>query len=121
MRAPDRDARVSPRRRERIATRQIAPGTRDLRHFRPYNLGNFQPLPTDAEALVIAGNGLRAVGTIAALEAELERPVVTANQALLWAALRHLGGPNTVTRYGRLFQTAAGSYLSLPGSSGQPT
>jgi maleate isomerase len=58
-----------------------------------------------AEALVIAGNGLRAVGTIAALEAQLKRPVVTANQVLLWAALRHLGGASTVTRYGRIFQT----------------
>jgi maleate isomerase len=59
---------------------------------------------SEAEALVIAGNGLRVVGTIAALEAELDRPVVTANQVLLWAALRHLGGANTVTRYGRIFQ-----------------
>jgi maleate isomerase len=64
-------------------------------------------VPRDAEALVIAGNGLRAVGTIAALEAELKRPVVTANQVLLWAALRHLGGANTVTRYGRIFQMSA--------------
>ena len=66
-------------------------------------------IPSDAEALVIAGNGLRAVGTIAALEAELKRPVVTANQVLLWAALRHLGGANTVTRYGRIFQMSAGA------------
>jgi maleate isomerase len=66
-------------------------------------------VPSDAEALVIAGNGLRAVGTITALEAELKRPVVTANQVLLWAALRHLGGANTVTRYGRIFQIAAGT------------
>ena len=62
----------------------------------------------EAEALVIAGNGLRAVGTIAALEAALGRPVVTANQVLLWAALRHLGGVNSVTRYGRIFHIAAG-------------
>jgi maleate isomerase len=60
-------------------------------------------VPSDAEAFVIAGNGLRAVGVIAALEAELKRPVVTANQVLLWAALRHLGGANTVTGYGRIF------------------
>jgi maleate isomerase len=60
-------------------------------------------VPSDAEALVIAGNGLRAVGTIAALEEELKRPVVTANQVLLWAALRRLGGANKITRYGRIF------------------
>jgi maleate isomerase len=64
---------------------------------------------SNAEGLVIAGNGLRAVGTIAALEAELRRPVVTANQVLLWAALRNLGGANTVTRYGRIFQVSPGA------------
>jgi maleate isomerase len=63
----------------------------------------------EAEALVIAGNGLRAVATIAELEAALERPVVTANQVLLWAALSHLGGANTVTRYGRIFQISTGT------------
>jgi maleate isomerase len=62
-------------------------------------------IPTDdAEAIVIGGNGFRAVGAIAALEEDLGRPVVTANQALLWAALRvadvNLG---SVTDYGRLF------------------
>ena len=63
-------------------------------------------MSSDAEALVVAGNGLRAVGVIAALETELEQPVVTANQVLLWAALRHLGGANAVTRYGRIFQVS---------------
>jgi maleate isomerase len=67
-------------------------------------------VPSDAEALVIAGNGLRAVGTIAALEADLKRPVVTANQVLLWAALRHLGGANSVTLYGRIFQIRVSTF-----------
>ena len=62
--------------------------------------------PADAEAVVIGGNGFRAVGTIAALEQTLERPVVTANQALLWAALKAAGGdPSTVEGYGRVFTT----------------
>jgi maleate isomerase len=59
---------------------------------------------TDAEAIVIGGNGLRAVGTIAALEEDLGRAVVTANQALLWAALRVANAdPSSVSDYGRLF------------------
>lgn len=66
-------------------------------------------MPSDAEALLIAGNGLRAAGAIAALEAELARPVVTANQVLLWATLQHLGGANAVTRYGRIFQSSGGT------------
>jgi maleate isomerase len=60
--------------------------------------------PTDADAIVIGGNGFRAVGVIAALEQDLGRPVVTANQALLWAALRVAGAdPGSVNEYGRLF------------------
>jgi maleate isomerase len=60
--------------------------------------------PTDAEAIVFGGNGFRAVGTISALEEDLGRAVVTANQALLWAALRVADAdPGSVRDYGRLF------------------
>ena len=59
---------------------------------------------TDVEAIAIGGNGFRVVGAIAALEEDLGRPVVTANQALLWAALRAADvDPGSVTDYGRLF------------------
>jgi maleate isomerase len=59
---------------------------------------------TDADAIVIGGNGFRAVGAIGALEEDLGRPVVTANQALLWAALRVADADSgSVTDYGRLF------------------
>ena len=47
--------------------------------------------PADAEAVAIGGNGFRAVGAIEAIEKDLDRPVVTANQALFWAALRAAG------------------------------
>jgi maleate isomerase len=61
-------------------------------------------VPDAAEALVIGGNGFRSVGAIAVLEADLGRPVLTANQVLLWAALRAAGAdPSQVTGYGRLF------------------
>jgi maleate isomerase len=61
-------------------------------------------VPTDADAIVIGGNGFRAVGAIAALEEDLGRPMVTVNQALLWAALRVADAdPGSVTDYGRLF------------------
>jgi maleate isomerase len=62
--------------------------------------------PAEAQAIVIGGNGFRAVGAIAALEEHLRRPVVTANQGLLWAALHAAGAnPGTVSGYGRLFRT----------------
>ena len=60
--------------------------------------------PASAEALVIGGNGFRAVGVISALEADLQRPVLTANQVLFWAALGAAGADiRAVTGYGRLF------------------
>ncbi|MGW7315129.1 maleate cis-trans isomerase family protein [Streptomyces sp. NPDC054854] len=61
-------------------------------------------LPDTADAVVIGGNGFRSVGVIEALEATLGRPVLTANQVLLWAALRAAGASaEGVTGYGRLF------------------
>ncbi|MCX5376704.1 aspartate/glutamate racemase family protein [Streptomyces sp. NBC_00091] len=65
-----------------------------------------EQVPDGAEAVVVGGNGFRAVGVIGALEAELGRPVLTANQVLLWAALRAAGAPvDGVRGYGRLFDT----------------
>jgi maleate isomerase len=61
--------------------------------------------PPDAGAVVIGGNGFRAVGAIEAMEATLGIPVVTANQALLWALLRVAGAdPSAVRGHGRLFR-----------------
>ncbi|MEV0000266.1 maleate cis-trans isomerase [Streptomyces sp. NPDC050848] len=60
------------------------------------------------DAVLVAGNGIRAVGTIKPLEEELGFHVVTANQAIFWHAL-HLAGATTisegVTEYGGLFAT----------------
>jgi maleate isomerase len=59
--------------------------------------------PPDADAIVIGGNGFRAVGTIAPLESELDRPVLTANQVLLWASLRAADAEIRPRDYGRIF------------------
>ena len=62
---------------------------------------------SDTEAVIIAGNGFRAVGVVRSLEADIGVPVITANTALLWQTLRRLGLPTgEVTRYGRLFAAA---------------
>lgn len=68
-------------------------------------------VPGTAEAVMIGGNGFRAVGVIEALEEDLGRPVLTANQVLLWAALVAAGAnPAMVEGYGRVFTTTpAGS------------
>jgi maleate isomerase len=61
-------------------------------------------VPDTAEAVVIGGNGLRAIGVIDALEQVLGRPVLTANQALFWGLMKAASADVTqVTRYGRLF------------------
>jgi maleate isomerase len=57
----------------------------------------------DAEAVFIGGNGFRAAGAIAALEAATRRPVLTANQVLLWSLLAQTGATFEISGYGRLF------------------
>ena len=63
--------------------------------------------PARAGAVVVGGNGFRAVGVIGALEQALGRPVLSANQALLWAALRAADRCPAVRGYGRLFEIEA--------------
>jgi maleate isomerase len=62
-------------------------------------------VPATAEAVLFSGNGFRAIGMIAALEEELGRPVLTANQVAFWSALRQAGVREPVNGYGRLFRT----------------
>jgi maleate isomerase len=60
-------------------------------------------VPRESDLIFIAGNGLRTAGAISKLESELKKPVITANQALLWAALRLFGEIPKVKNYGKLF------------------
>jgi maleate isomerase len=64
-------------------------------------------VPGNAEAILIGGNGLRAVGVIQALEETLGRPVLTANQVAFWQALRIMRLTSKVTHYGRVFTEMA--------------
>ena len=63
------------------------------------SLGGFE----SAEAVFIGGNGLRAVGVIKALEENLCRPILTANQVAFWQALALSGSHEPVVGYGRIF------------------
>lgn len=60
-------------------------------------------VPSRAEAVFIGGNGLRAIGAIQALEGDLRKPVLTANQVLFWQAMRVVGVTSKVIQYGRIF------------------
>jgi maleate isomerase len=62
-------------------------------------------VPAEAEAILFSGNGFRVIGVIAALEEDLGRPVLTANQVAFWYALRQAGVHTRVNGYGRLFRS----------------
>ncbi len=63
-------------------------------------------VPRQAEAVLIGGNGLRAIGAIQALEESLGRPVLTANQVAFWEALRITGITAKPIQYGRVFTSS---------------
>jgi len=63
-------------------------------------------VPASAEAVFIGGNGFRSIGVIQALEEDLGRPVLTANQVAFWHALRLAGVSASVSGYGLLFEKA---------------
>ena len=57
---------------------------------------------------VIGGGGFRATGAIAAIETKLDRPVLSANQAAFWLALRLSGIDDTLDGYGHIFKKQLG-------------
>lgn len=60
--------------------------------------------PDAADGVLIAGTGFRCVALIDALENELQRPVLTANQVSLWHCLKLAGVSASISGYGRLFE-----------------
>ena len=60
--------------------------------------------PADADGVLIAGTGFRCVAILDALEQDLGRPVVSANQASLWHCLRTAGVRSSVEGYGSLLR-----------------
>ena len=69
---------------------------------RAYQLGRQVDHP-DAEAVFLSGVGMPTIATLAALEADLGKPVVSATAASMWHALRTLGVRAGIPGYGRLF------------------
>jgi maleate isomerase len=59
--------------------------------------------PKGADAVFIGGNGFRAIGVINALEEDLARPVLSANQVAFWQALRLSEAPIPIVGYGQIF------------------
>lgn len=66
-----------------------------------YNLAKKAYRP-ETDGIFISCTSLRAVENIERLEKETGKPVVTSNQASMWACLKALGYKETVEGYGRL-------------------
>jgi maleate isomerase len=76
------------------------------RHITPDGLYDWIGKVADkskADTIMVLGNGQRAVGVIAAAEADFGVMVLTANQLIFWHALRLTKHDLVVTGYGQLF------------------
>ena len=62
--------------------------------------------PRDADGVFLSCTNIHAPEVIQELEAVLEKPVVTSNQAVLWYVLRSLGIENDLPLLGRLFRVS---------------
>ncbi len=60
--------------------------------------------PANADGVMIAGTGFRCVAILEALERDLGRPAISANQASLWHSLRLSGVKSPVAGYGNLLK-----------------
>ncbi len=60
----------------------------------------------EAEGLFISCTGIRAADVVERIEQSLGKPVVTANQAMVWQALRWSGCDDEVAGYGKLLRQA---------------
>ncbi len=58
----------------------------------------------DADLLFISCTALRAAEVIARIETEINKPVISSNQAIMWHALKLLQRPFKVSGFGRLFE-----------------
>lgn len=59
----------------------------------------------DADGVFVSCTDLRALEAVESLERALGKPVVTSNQATLWAILRALGRTPDIAGFGRLLRT----------------
>jgi len=60
--------------------------------------------PAAADGVLIAGTGFRCVAILEALERDLKRPVISANQASLWHCLRLANVAAPISGYGSLLR-----------------
>jgi len=57
----------------------------------------------EAEAVFLSGVGMPTISVLGALDADLDKPVVSSSGAMMWQALRVAGVKPVIPGYGRLF------------------
>ena len=60
---------------------------------------------SDAEAILVSCTDFPSISIISKLEKEIKKPIITSNQATLWAALRVAGIKDRISDYGILLAT----------------
>jgi len=58
----------------------------------------------DADAIFLSCGGIRALEVVQEIEAIVNKPVITSNQAQMWSCLRRAGIHDSIEGFGRLFQ-----------------
>ena len=64
----------------------------------------------DAEAIFLAGGGIRTAGVLGVIEADLGKPVVSAPSALIWHALQLIRVTPRAPEHGRLYTEFAAAH-----------
>lgn len=60
----------------------------------------------EIDAFIVPGGNFPTLASIPAWEREFKKPVITTNQAALWAMLRRVGSKDAIPGLGRLLETA---------------
>jgi maleate cis-trans isomerase len=89
--------------------RAAASGNQGINDFDPEDVVEFasRACRTEADALLCSCTAWRSLEAVSELERRTGKPVVTSNQASIWAAHRALGLAPKITGFGRLLESLA--------------
>jgi maleate isomerase len=65
----------------------------------------------DADAIFLSCGGIRALDVVEEIEAAVNKPVITSNQAQMWSCLRRAGITDELSGFGRIFSKPGLSLL----------
>ena len=91
--------------------RAAASGNQGINDFDPEDVVAFasRACRPEADALLCSCTAWRSLEAVAELEQRIGKPVVTSNQASIWASYRAVGLAPKITGFGRLLESLAGA------------